>query len=83
MASLPAVTSEVSSQTSTDHVPVGCGMIVMIQVTITVVVPFITRPIRLTIVSRRWVPFAGTIYDASGVVQATDGGLILARVPIR
>ena len=57
-------------------------MIVTIQVTITVVVPFITRPIRLTIVSRRWVPFVGTKYEASGLVQAADGTLILARVPI-
>ena len=83
MASLPARTAERSTQTSADHGQIRRGMIVTIQVTITVVVPFITRPIRLTIVSRRWVPFVGTIYEASGLVQAADGTLILARVPIR
>ena len=57
-------------------------MLVTVQVTIAVIVPLRTSPVYITVVTRRWIPLIGTIYEASGLVQAADGTLVLARIPI-
>ena len=82
MADWQAVSRNASTQTRSQIHPAQRGMVVTVAVTITTVVPLVSHPIRVTIVTRRWVPFIETIYEASGIAQAADGTLVLARVPI-